>query len=148
MGVRISPEDKYTFKGIDFDESLQLAKLLAQDGTDFIHISPWDALKKPEKYLHLDKTMIEYFRVALPAEVAIMVAGEIWTGIDAEKSIQLGADFVALGKAAIGIPDFPSKAKDPNFIPQKPPYTIEHLQQADLGEAFIAYMKRWQGFVQ
>mgnify|MGYP005849421697 CR=1 FL=1 len=147
VGVRISPEDKYTFKGIDFDESLQFAKLLAEDGADFIHISPWDALKKPEKYLHLDKTMIEYFRAALPADVAIMVAGEIWTGVDAEKAIQLGADFVALGKAAIGIPDFPTKAKDPNFIPQKPPYTIEHLQQADLGKEFIEYMKRWQGFV-
>ena len=148
VGVRISPEDKYTFKGIDFDESLQLAKLLALDGADFIHISPWDALKKPEKYLHLDKTMIEYFREVLPHDLPIMVAGEIWTGVNAEKAISLGADFVALGKAAIGIPDFPTKAKDPNFIPQKPPYTIEHLQEADLGEAFIAYMQRWQGFVQ
>ncbi len=147
VGVRISPEDKYTFKGIDFDESLHFAKLLAEDGADFIHISPWDALKKPEKYLNEEKTMIEYFRKALPADVAIMVAGEIWTGVHAEKAISLGADFVALGKAAIGIPDFPTKAKDPNFIPQKPPYTIEHLQQADLGKAFIEYMKRWQGFV-
>ncbi len=147
VGVRISPEDKYTFKGIDFDESLQFAKLLADDNADYIHISPWDALKKPEKYLHLDKSMIEYFREALPTDVPIIVAGEIWTGVDAEKALSFGADFVALGKAAIGIPDFPTKAKNPNFIPQKPPYTIEHLQQADLSDAFIEYMKRWQGFV-
>jgi 2,4-dienoyl-CoA reductase-like NADH-dependent reductase (Old Yellow Enzyme family) len=148
VGVRLSPEDKYTFKGIDFDESLQLAKILADDGADYIHISPWDALKKPEKYLHDEKTMITYFREALPLDIPIMVAGEIWTGTDAEKAIQLGADFVALGKAAIGIPDFPTKAKDANFIPQKPPYTVQHLKEADLSDTFISYMKRWQGFVE
>lgn len=50
VGVRISPEDKYTFHGIDFDESIEFSKLLVDDGADFIHLSPWDALKKPEKY--------------------------------------------------------------------------------------------------
>jgi 2,4-dienoyl-CoA reductase-like NADH-dependent reductase (Old Yellow Enzyme family) len=147
VGVRLSPEDKHTFQGIDFDESVALAVALANAGADYIHISPWDALKKPEKYPDVNKTIIEYFRNALPNDVPIIVAGEIWTREDAEKAINLGCDFVALGKAAIGIPDWPTMVKDNNYIPQKPPYTVQHLLEADLSTSFVEYMKRWKGFV-
>jgi 2,4-dienoyl-CoA reductase-like NADH-dependent reductase (Old Yellow Enzyme family) len=62
VGVRLSPEDKYTFQGIDFDESLALARILSEEGADYIHISPWDALKRPDKYADIDKALITYFR--------------------------------------------------------------------------------------
>ncbi len=147
VGIRLSPEDKHTFQGIDLDESVALAVQLANAGVDYIHISPWDALKKPEKYPDSNKTIIEFFRDKLPNHIPIMVAGEIWTKEDAEKAISLGSDFVALGKAAIGIPDWPTKVKDNNYLPQKPPYTVQHLRQADLSDSFVDYMKRWKGFV-
>ena len=147
VGVRLSPEDKYTFQGIDFDESLQLAKLLSEEGADYIHISPWEALKKPDKYLHEDKTLITRFREVMPIQTPLIVAGDIWNAADATTALQLGADIIALGRAAIGIPDWPSKARKPDFIPQLPPYTPQHLRDADLGENFIRYMKRWKGFV-
>ncbi len=147
VGVRLSPEEKFNFLGIDFDDSLKLSRLLANDGADFIHVSPWDSFKKPEKYPDGDKTIVEYFREAVPLDTPIMVAGLIWTGADAEKALDLGADFVALGKVAIGIPDWPTLSKNPDYIPQKPPYTVDQLRKADLGEPFIEYMKRWEGFV-
>ncbi|OFY82231.1 MAG: hypothetical protein A3F72_09365 [Bacteroidetes bacterium RIFCSPLOWO2_12_FULL_35_15] len=147
VGVRLSPEDKGTFKGIDFDESLKLASLLASEGADYIHVSPWDSFKKPEKYINGSKTIIEYFRDKIPAPVPIIVAGEIWTGPDAEKALSLEADFVALGKVAIGNADWPTKAKDINYQPSRPPYSIDHLQKQELGESFITYMKGWKGFV-
>lgn len=146
LGIRISPEEKGVFQGIDFDESLQLAKILAEDGADYVHISPWDAFKHPDKYPNT-KTIMEYMRETVPKETPLMVAGEIWSGDDAEKAIELGSEFIALGKAAIGIPNWPSATKDPSFKPQKPPYTVQHLREADLGEVFINYMKRWKGFV-
>jgi 2,4-dienoyl-CoA reductase-like NADH-dependent reductase (Old Yellow Enzyme family) len=148
VGVRLSPEDKYGFKGIDFDESLALAKSLAADGADFIHVSPWDAFKKPEKYPDSEKAIAAYFRETLPVEIPVMIAGLIWSARDAEKAIEYGADFVALGRAAIGIPDWPSRAKDLEFQPQKPPYSVKHLRDASLGDAFISYMRGWQGFVE
>lgn len=148
VGVRLSPEDKYTFQGIDFDESLALAALLSDDGADYIHVSPWDALKKPEKYLDGDKALITYFREIIPAKTAVIVAGEIWSREDGEKAISLGADIVALGKSAIGMPDWPKLIKDPNFVPIKPPYSVSHLKDARLSPKFIDYMKRWKGFVQ
>jgi len=148
VGVRISPEDKYTFKGIDFDESVDLSVRLADLGVDYIHLSPWNALKKPDKYPDIDKSLVTWFREALPAGVAVMVAGEIWAGKDAADAMNLGADFVALGRAGIGIPDWPTKVRDPHYIPTLPPYTPAHLRDCDLSDAFIDYMRRWQGFVQ
>lgn len=147
VGIRLSPEDKFTFKGIDFDESVLLASTLADEGADFIHISPWNAFKKPDKYPDKDKALITYFREDVKPEVPIIVAGEIWSAKEADQAMKLGADIVALGRAAIGIPDWPVKALDPEFIPQLPPYTESWLKQADLGPDFIKYMKRWNGFV-
>jgi len=148
VGVRISPEDKYTFKGIDFDESVDLAVRLAGLGADYIHVSPWNALKKPDKYSSGGKALVTWFREVLPEDIPVMVAGEIWSAGDADQTMDLGADFVALGRAAIGIPDWPVRARDPEFVPVYPPYTREYLRTCDLSETFIDYMKRWQGFVE
>ncbi|MGE0638139.1 MAG: NADH:flavin oxidoreductase [Bacteroidia bacterium] len=147
VGVRLSPEDKYTFKGIDFDESLQVAQWLAADGADFIHLSPWDAFKKPDKYADGDKALITYFREALP-HTPIMVAGNIWSRSDAEKALELGADIVAIGKAAIAHANWPTQVKDFSAQPAPQPYSVKHLQEQNLGPAFIHYMKRWKGFVE
>lgn len=147
VGVRLSPEDKYTFQGIDFDESLELARILAEEGADYIHISPWEALKRPDKYSNIDKALITYFREAVSHDIPVMVAGGIWTGSDAEYALDLGADFVALGRAAIGVPDWPARVKHSDLILPSPPFTIDQLRKADLGEKFIEYMKRWKGFV-
>ncbi|MBK8698622.1 MAG: NADH:flavin oxidoreductase [Saprospiraceae bacterium] len=148
VGVRLSPEDKYTFQGIDFDESLQLAGLLANEGADYIHVSPWNAFKRPEKYADTDKALITYFREAVQAATAIMVAGEIWTPGEAQQALDLGADFVALGRPGIGIPDWPLRARDAEYEPQRPPYSEAYLREAGLGEVFVQYMKRWKGFVE
>ena len=147
VGVRISPEDKYTFKGIDFDESVDLAVKLARLGADYIHVSPWNALKKPDKYSSGDNALITWFREVLPEDIPVMVAGEIWSVGDADQAKGFGADFIALGRAAIGIPDWPEKARHPEFIPQLPPYTPDYLRTCDLSDSFIDYMRRWQGFV-
>jgi len=146
VGVRLSPEDKYTFQGIDFDESLALAKILAQENADYIHLSPWDAFKKPEKYADGEKALISFFREAIP-DTPIMVAGNIWSGHDAEKAIALGADIVAIGQAAIGHADWPTLVRDKSFEPSRPPYPVSHLLQQGLSATFVEYMKRWKNFV-
>jgi len=146
VGVRLSPEDKYSFEGIDFDESVALAKLLAQDGVDYIHLSPWEAAKKPEKYATGDKALITYFREAVP-QTPIIVAGKIWTRTDAEQVIDLGADVVAVGMAAIAHANWPTIVKENTTEPSRQPFTTAHLLQQELSPPFVEYMKRWKGFV-
>lgn len=148
IGVRLSPEDHGNFKGIDFDESLLTASMLADEGADYIHVSAWDALKKPDKYMHRSKNLITYYRELLPVSIPLMVAGELWTPPDVEKAFSLGADFVALGRAAIGNPDWPKLAKKAYFIPERPPYTVDYLNSVKVSDRFTEYlMKGWKDFV-
>jgi 2,4-dienoyl-CoA reductase-like NADH-dependent reductase (Old Yellow Enzyme family) len=147
VGVRISPEDKYTFKGIDFDESLRLAQLLKDDGADFLDISTWDSFASPQKYPESQKPVISWFRAQLGDHFPLFVAGEIWSAAQANQALALGADFVSLGRVGIGIADWPTKAKAIHYEPQRPPYSETQLSAASLGSSFIQYMKRWKGFV-
>lgn len=147
VGVRISPEDKYTFRGIDFDDSLLLAEMLSAAGTDFLDVSTWNALKKPDKYTDSQKALITYFREILPEETALITAGEIWTAQDAEKVMELGADIISLGRVGIAHPDWPLYAADKDYTPDRPPFTPNYLASASLGADFIQYMRKWQGFV-
>ncbi|MEO7112489.1 MAG: NADH:flavin oxidoreductase [Polyangiaceae bacterium] len=103
VGVRLSAEDFGNAKGMDLDDSVTTGKWLADDGADFIHLSLWRAefnsRKRPEEHV------ITAFKKALPSDVTIFAAGNIWTRADAEKLLELGADGVALGRSAIANPD-------------------------------------------
>ena len=49
VGVRMSPENFGNAKGLDLDESLQVARWLVDRGADFLHISLWEALNNTAK---------------------------------------------------------------------------------------------------
>ena len=147
LGVRLSPEDKWSFQGIDIDECRDLCMTLSDEGIDFIHLSPWDAFKKPEKYLDGEESLISFFRKKIPQHIPVMVAGLIKSGTDAARALQWGADMVAVGRMAIPYPNWPDMAANPEWHPAPPPYSRVQLQQADLGEKFIDYMKGWKNFV-
>lgn len=147
VGVRLSPEDKYNYKGIDIDDSLRIAEILKDNGADFIDISTWGSTNPPQKYPESTKPIITWFREYLGNEIPLFVAGEIWTHQDAVNALIAGADFVALGKAAIGIPDWPTLAKTKTPHITKPPYSTAQLSNADVGNVFIEYMRRWDNFV-
>lgn len=145
VGVRLSPENYGNLQGLDLDESLQVAAWLAEDGVDYVHLSLWDAsrptLKRPGEHA------IPLFRAALPEGVRILVAGKVWTREDAESLLGLGADAVAIGRAAIGNPRWALLAREPDWEPARPPYPVETLRANHLSPAFAEYMRQWKGFV-
>jgi 2,4-dienoyl-CoA reductase-like NADH-dependent reductase (Old Yellow Enzyme family) len=145
LGVRISPEDFGFAKGLDLDESLQLARWLADDGADFIHLSLWDVarntLKRPDQH------PVRLFRAALPAEVKIVVAGNVWTPAEALAQLGLGADMVALGRAGILNPDWPKLAREPGFTPERGPLAPAELRARAISERFVVYLRRFKGMV-
>jgi 2,4-dienoyl-CoA reductase-like NADH-dependent reductase (Old Yellow Enzyme family) len=145
VGVRISSEDIGNARGLDLDESLQLAAWLAEDGIDFLHVSLWDVFKHSTKYP--DKHPLPLYRAAVPREVPIITAGSIWTREDAEKALALGADAIALGRAAIANPDWPREAQDASWQPKRPPLTAVELRERALSNGFVNYMRNWKGFV-
>ncbi|MGH7271053.1 MAG: NADH:flavin oxidoreductase [Polyangiaceae bacterium] len=145
VGVRLSPEDAGNARGLDLDESLQVARWLADDGADFIHISLWDASKNTKK--RPGEHAIPLFRAALPADLPLVAAGGVWTRGDAEALIDKGASAVAVARAAIANPDWAARVMDAAWEPRRPPLTLAELQARGLNPTFANYMKNWKGFV-
>jgi 2,4-dienoyl-CoA reductase-like NADH-dependent reductase (Old Yellow Enzyme family) len=146
VGVRLSLEDYAFAKGLDLDESLEVARQLADDGADFLHASLWDVepntKKRPEAH------PLELLRAALPAEVAIMVAGSIWTVEQAQRAMERGADLISLGRAAVLNPDWPDEAKaGTSYEPRRPPMAADELVARAVSPKFVEYLRRWPGFV-
>jgi 2,4-dienoyl-CoA reductase-like NADH-dependent reductase (Old Yellow Enzyme family) len=148
VGVRISPEDFGSAKGLDLDESIEVARWLAEDGADFIHLSLWRSAENTKK--RPDVHAVPLFRAAVPDDVRIFVAGQIWTRADAEHLLETGADVVALGRSAIANPDWPMRARDAHdtgWQPRRPPLGVEELRARALSPRFADYMRQWKGFV-
>jgi 2,4-dienoyl-CoA reductase-like NADH-dependent reductase (Old Yellow Enzyme family) len=145
LGVRISPEDFGFARGLDLDESLQVARWLADDGADFIHLSLWDVarntLKRPDQH------PTRLFRAAVPEEVKIVVAGNVWTPAEALAQLGLGADMVALGRAGILNPDWPKLAREPGFVPERGPLAPAELRARAISDRFVVYLRRFKGLV-
>ena len=145
VGVRLSLEDFGNAKGLDLDESLQVAAWLADDGVDFIHISLWDVerMSKKRPVAH----PIALARSILPADVALIAAGKIWSRADAEAAMTHGADAVALGRSAILNPDWPEESRDPAWQPRRPPMTRADLYERAVSPAFAGYLTQWKNLV-
>ena len=145
IGVRLSLEDRGQAKGLDLDDSLQVARWLADDGVDWVHASLWDAkamtAKRPGQH------PITVLREAVPSDVAVIACGSIWTRGDAEAAFARGADAIALARAAIVNPDWPKQVVVPGWEPRRPPLTRAELLERAVSPVFAGYLKRWRDFV-
>jgi 2,4-dienoyl-CoA reductase-like NADH-dependent reductase (Old Yellow Enzyme family) len=145
VGVRLSLEQGGQARGLDLDDSLEVARWLADDGVDFIHASLWDARAMTRK--RPDAHPIPLLRSAVPAHVPIIACGSIWTRADADAALALGADLIAIGRAAIVEPDWPRRIADPDWQPRRPPLTRAELLDRAISPAFATYLTRWKNFV-
>ena len=143
--MRLSPEDFGNAKGLDLDESLTVARWVAEDGVDFVHLSLWNALRNTNK--RPDEHAVTAFRAVVPKDVRLIVAGSLWTREEAESMLAKGADAVALGRSAIANPDWPTRIADPAWEPKRPPLTRDELLARGLSPGFVDYMSSWKGFV-
>jgi 2,4-dienoyl-CoA reductase-like NADH-dependent reductase (Old Yellow Enzyme family) len=141
----MSFEDHGNARGMDLDDNLQVARWLADDGVDFIHVSLWDVTamtrKRPTEH------PIPLVRAAIPRPVAVIAAGSIWTRAEAELVLERGADVVALGRAAIINPDWPRAVHDDTWQPTRPPVTRAELLDRAVSPVFAQYLSRWKNFV-
>jgi 2,4-dienoyl-CoA reductase-like NADH-dependent reductase (Old Yellow Enzyme family) len=143
--VRLSPEDFGQARGLDLDETIEVARWLADDGMEVLHLSLWRAAQNTKKRPDAHATRL--FRDALGDRVRIVVAGRILSREDAERQLDLGADAVALGRAGIANHDWPDRVAEGRPLAVEP-VTAEHLLGEGLSESFVGYMRGWKGFVQ
>jgi 2,4-dienoyl-CoA reductase-like NADH-dependent reductase (Old Yellow Enzyme family) len=145
VGVRISPEDFGQAKGLDLDESLQVASWLCEDGIDFLHVSLWQALRNTQK--RPDEHAMPLFRRACSPDVRLVAAGSVWTVEEALALIEKGTDIVSLGRAAIANPDWPLQARDPSWSPLRPPLSAAELEARAVSPKMVNYLRNFRGFV-
>jgi 2,4-dienoyl-CoA reductase-like NADH-dependent reductase (Old Yellow Enzyme family) len=146
VGVRISPVDVWIQRGLVLADSVQLARWLAEDGVDYVHLSLSDAAG-PAPHGDADVIVATAIREAVPSEVPILAAGGIWTRADAERAEAAGVDVVVLGKVAIVQPDWPELSRQPNFEPPRPPWTRAQLRAVDVGPDLLRYLENFRGLL-
>ena len=146
VGVRISPVDVWDRRGLTLDDGVQLARWLAEDGADFIHLSLRGASDEPPHEPGRGP-VARAVREAVPKEVSILAAGGIWTGKDASRAFAAGADVVALGRSAIAPPDWPEVSGGADWAPSTPPWNPVRLRAAGVGPAFLDYLQGCAGMV-
>lgn len=145
LGVRLSPE-RFDLR---LDEILEVAqRLLAEGQVDFLDMSLWDSFKMPEDRSFASKPLLDWFTALDRGTTRLGCAGMIRSPGDAQRCLDAGADFVLLGRAAILHHDFPLRARaDADFETVKLPVSRSYLRSQGLGEPFVDYMTRWDGFV-
>jgi 2,4-dienoyl-CoA reductase-like NADH-dependent reductase (Old Yellow Enzyme family) len=145
VGVRLSPEDFGQARGLDLDETVEVARWLCDDGVDYVHLSLWrverNTSKRPEEHA------LALFRAALPAAVPLVAAGAIWTPAEAAATLARGAAAVALGRSAIVNPEWPRHAREAGWEPRRPPLTAAELAALDVSPRFVAYLRRFKNLV-
>ena len=145
LGVRLSPE-KY---GMDIEEIKSVCQRLINAGNiDFLDISLWDSFKIPYAKKYQKITLLEHFNNLDFKNIKWTVAGKISNAVDVQKVLDSGVDFVSIGTSAILHHNFPKLViENPAFTPIAIPVSEEYLKKEGVGEKFIAYLKRWPGFV-
>ncbi len=145
LGVRLSPERF----GMKLDEIKTVSQQLIDTGLiDFLDISLWDSFKMPEEEAHQNDSLLEHFTRLDFKDVKWTVAGKIHNAQHVQKVLDAGVDFVTIGRSGILHHDFPERViNNAQFEPVNLPVSREHLRKEALGEKFITYLERWDGFV-
>jgi 2,4-dienoyl-CoA reductase-like NADH-dependent reductase (Old Yellow Enzyme family) len=145
LGVRLSPERF----DVRLAEIRQVAQRLMSDGQiDFLDMSLWDSFKEPVEEEFKGRTLLSCFTDLERGDVRLGTAGKIRTPDEARQCLEAGVDFVMLGRAAKLHHDYPKQVNmNPVFVHVKNPVTGDYLRSQVLGEAFVAYMSSWDGFV-
>lgn len=146
VGVRLSPVDVWAQRGLVVEDSAIVARWLAEDGADFIHLSLSDAASRPPGQPEAPPVATT-IRAAVPAEVPVLAAGGIATRADAEAAVAAGVDVVVIGRACIPQPDWPVASRAAEFVPVPTPWSPELLRAADVGEPLLTYLRRFPGMV-
>ena len=143
LGVRLSPGVPRAHAGISLAECLRIAPWIVKDGADFLHLSLRDAAGKTTPAADNDrhgKNAVPAFRSVLPVGFPLITCGGIQSHQDAHDALALGADAVAMARAAIGNKEWPRLDVDPVH----PPFSKEDLRDNQaVSSVFLDYLQRF-----
>lgn len=137
VGFRLSFENAGVETGLDLDENIQVLRWLAEDGIDYGHVSHLNLAAPSVKYGGV--IALEYLRREIDRALPLMVAGGVTSRADADRALELGADLVAVGRAAIGNANVPARfsRSEPLCLP---PYQRGELAKRGISIDFLRYL--------
>ena len=146
LSIRFSPE-RFGQATADIVEIFQ--KVAQSGDVDFIDLSMWDVFKEAVDEEFAGRPLLEVFTELDRGATKLAVAGHLYTGADVQRALDLGADMVALGRAAVTNHNFPLLMEgDPTVAMRELPVSRATLANERLSPSFITYMSNWQGFVE
>jgi len=145
VSIRLSPERF----GMRTSEIVEVYERLVTSGlVDFIDMSLWDVSKDAADEAFAGQKLLDIFAKLPRGNVRLGVAGKLYSAKEAQTAVDGGADFAILGRGAILHHDFPRSATaNPTFVVRDTPVSPEVLHGEGLSDAFVNYMRNWQGFV-
>ncbi len=145
VGLRLSPE-RFGLRLLEVRDVA--AEAMRKGQIDYLDMSLWNAFGQPNEESLRGKSLMSYFTELPRGDVRLGAAGKIRSAQDAMRALELGCDFVLIGRAAILRHDFPMRVrKDPRYTTPVGPVSREYLASEGLGPAFVDYMGTWKGFV-
>lgn len=143
VGLRLSSERF----GLVLPEMIALAtQLLAEGKLDYLDMSLWDVRKAPEDAGFAGQSLMSLFTALPRGATKLGVAGKLMTAEDCAYVMAHGADYAAIGRAAILAHDFPQQVQqDPSYQGPSLPVPATHLQDQGISDTFIAYLRRYFG---
>lgn len=108
LGYRLSPEELEQ-PGISLADTLQFVEVLSGLNLDYIHVSMGNVWRTSMLDQNDTVPTIEHIRKQINGRTALIGVGSIITPDDAEKVVQAGIDFAAIGRAIIVEPKWVQK---------------------------------------
>jgi 2,4-dienoyl-CoA reductase-like NADH-dependent reductase (Old Yellow Enzyme family) len=145
LGLRLSPE-RFEIKLSDFRALGE--RYMTSGMVDFMDFSLWNVFKEPVEEEFKGKPLIAWVADLKRGSALLGVAGKIRDGATAAACIDAGCDLVTIGRGAIIHHDFPTRvAANPQFKSRALPLSVDYLHKEGVSDAFIDYLRRWDGFV-
>lgn len=146
IGLRLSPE-RYEYP---VEEARRFAsEMLAHGALDYLDMSLWDSFKVPDEEAFKTARLVDWFAPLPRGRARLGIAGKLFDACNARECIDLGADFVLIGRGAILHHDYPEQVRrNPDFVSRRFPVTRGYLATESVGPAFVNYLATgWRNYV-
>lgn len=130
LGYRISPEE-IEEPGIRMEDTLQFIDRLANQPLDYLHISMGNAWRKSLNDKSEDRPTILRIKDQVKGRLPLISVGSIQTPADAEKIMDAGIDFAALGREYLREPRWIEKVE--NGLEDTIRYSVNRTELDNLG---------------
>jgi 2,4-dienoyl-CoA reductase-like NADH-dependent reductase (Old Yellow Enzyme family) len=115
VGYRFSPEE-IEEPGISMDDTLRLVDALCALSLDYLHISLSHYSLGSIRDQSDSRSRIALIAEEIAGRAPLMGVGSVWSRADAENVLALGADLVAVGRAALAEPEWAQKIRSGDAI--------------------------------